>query len=158
MAVQLRAWRGAIGDRGFPLGCCGLQQPLTICAAQLSSERKCAWCERQGAFPLPAWYLGPCENDGLDRPSVQVAPTGLPSLPWIVIVFLSEHLVDPRWPIIGARNADEAIDLALTRASLVSPRSKPERLAADLWEVGRVAVLCGAAVAKSSKWSAFDGR
>lgn len=157
MAVQLRAWRVEICNRGYLLSCGGLLQPLTICTAQLSSGRKCALCERQGAFPLPGWYRGECVNGALDRPSVQVAPTRLPSLPWIVIAFLSERLVDPRWPIIGARDSDEAIELALARASQLALRSKPERLAVDSWEVGRVAVLCGAAALKSSKWSNFDG-
>lgn len=135
------AGRGRIDSRGFPIGCVGLEQTLTVCTAELSSQH-CALCERVGLFPLPAWWRGEMECEALAGASVQVVPIGLPSLPWAVIAFLSERYVDGRFPIIGAASAKAAIDLTLARAVQLRPRAKLERNGEGEWLAADLRVIC----------------
>ncbi len=121
------AGRGSIDSRGFPVGCVG---------------RQCSLCERRGSFPLPAWWSGDSEAESLAGPSVQVVAIPIKSMPWAVIAFVSERYVDGRFPIVGARSASEAIDLALARGAQLRPRSKLEVVGPGQWRVGEVAVLC----------------
>lgn len=155
MAVERVAGRG--GGRSFPHGCVGFEPAGTICTAQLAAGGKCLLCERRGDFPVPVWWSGDCERDDLAGPSVQVVRLALPSLPWAVVAFVEGRFVDGRFPIIGARNADEAIDLALSRASQIKPGSIPERCGAHRWGVRGLIVLCGRVAAQSSKWGQFHG-
>lgn len=146
--LEIKPGVGGADSRGVPLGCCGYGNPLEVCTAQLSSERCCSLCERVGGFPLPAWWRGACENENLACPSVQVVPTALPSLPWAVIAFLELRYVNPRWPIIGARNAAEAVRLALARGLQAGNASRLEVIQPGQWRARRSMVLAGAAFAR----------
>ena len=149
MQLELRSARGTVDARGYPLGCCGYGHPLEICTAQLSSERECKLCERAGGFPLPAWWSGDCEVEALAGASVQIGRLALPSLPWAVIAFVERRFVDPRWPIIGARSAAEAIELALARAVQVFRATRVEPIEQGRWRVGRGVVIATRAQAET---------
>lgn len=142
MQVDRQPGRGVLDSRGFPVGCVGLESTLSICSARLAPDRDCMLCERKGAFPLPAWWSGDCQSESLAGRSVQVVRSQWTSLPWLVIVFLSERYIDGRFPIIAARTGQEAIDLALSRARQVSQRSHVECMGPGCWQAGSVRVLC----------------
>ena len=142
MRIDRQPGRGVLDSRGFPVGCAGLESTMSVCSARLMPERNCMLCQRTGAFPLPAWWRGECQNEALTGPSVQVVRSSWASLPWLVLVFASERYVDGRFPIIAARSASEADELALARAGQISRQSKLESRGPGHWQAGKVRVLC----------------
>ena|GEM_PF-2313076 len=146
--LELKPGVGGADSRGVPVGCCGYGNPLEVCTAQLSSGRRCLLCERTGGFPLPAWWRGACEAEDLAGPSVQVVPMRTPSLPWAVICFLETRYVNPRWPIVGARDAAEAVQLAMARGLQAANASRLEVIGPGHWRARRVVVLARDAFAR----------
>jgi len=155
--LELKPGVGGADSRGVPVGCCGYGNPLEVCTAQLSSERRCLLCERTGGFPLPAWWRGACEAEDLAGPSVQVVPMRTPSLPWAVIAFLETRYVNPRWPIVGARDAAEAVQLAVARGVQVAKASRLEVVGPGHWRARRVVVLARDAFARVEREGRGDG-
>lgn len=126
---------------GWPLGCCGRGGAIEICSAQLSTSQRCMLCQRGGSFPAPTAWPGDLEIEGLAGPSAQAVQTSLPSLPWAAIVLLYGRWVDPRWPVVGARSAREAVQITLARAAQVWPGSTMEPTGPGTWRAGRGVVL-----------------
>lgn len=139
------------------MGCSGLGCATSLCVA---AERgfECSLCVRHGAFPAPGWWRdGSLPMPLLRKPSVQIGAIGSGSLKWAVFVVLQERYIDPRFPIIGTADANQAIDLALYRARQLRPKAKLERLAASEWAALDVPVFCGLAVQHASRWRLANG-
>lgn len=78
-----------------------------------------------------------------------MAATRILSLPWLVAVFAQQDVLDARFPVIGARDATEAVQLALRRAQQIMNGILPDLVRPGLWRVGDITVACEAAFGQS---------
>lgn len=133
------------------MGCSGLGCATALCVA---AERgfDCSLCVRHGAFPAPGWWRGGLPMAALRRPSIQVIRNNTNALPWAVLVVLRECYIDPRFPVIGTADANEAVDLALGRARQLRPGAKIQRTAAGEWSAGDITIFCGPAINQATRW------
>lgn len=115
-------------------------------------------CERVGDFPVSGWWQGPCEIDNLACESVQALPTTLRSLPWAVVAFVERRQVNGRWPVLGARDALEAVRLTKSRGLQVGKVSRLEVVASGYWRAGRAIILAQAALARVESGSFAGSR
>jgi len=133
------------------MGCSGLGCASAICVA-VASGYQCSFCIRKGAFPAPAWWRDAASIVTLSRPSVQIVPIAEQRLRWGVIVLLERQYVNGQFPIVGAADADRAIDAALVRGRQLQPKAKIEQIGPGQWRAGVVDILCGPAFRHARRW------
>lgn len=151
--VTIISGRDSADSGMMTMGCSGLGCATSVCFASAHGF-ECSMCIRQGAFPAPGWWRdGALPMPSLNKPSVQVTHNS-GALPWAVLVLLRQSYVDPRFPVIGTADANQAIGFALDRGHQLRPKAKIERIANGEWSVGDVPVFAGSAITYAGKWRA----